>query len=199
MDTYVAVASKRDWRSYAERPIPDDVETRILDAGRLAGSAVNRQPWTFVVVENPDVKERLAETVYAQDNVRTAPLVIAVATEGGGSALDVGRAMQNMFLVAWNEGVVSCPNGMPDPEASASVLGLADRGRLQPGLAADVVIFDPQRIRGGQRRTVYDLPGHQPRLIQQADGIHTVIVNGEVVLEENQHTGALPGQVVRGA
>jgi len=81
----------------------------------------------------------------------------------------------------------------------ASVLGLADRGRLQPGLAADVVIFDPQRIRGGQRRTVYDLPGHQPRLIQQADGIHTVIVNGEVVLEENQHTGALPGQVVRGA
>jgi N-acyl-D-aspartate/D-glutamate deacylase len=81
----------------------------------------------------------------------------------------------------------------------ADVLGLADRGRLQPGLAADVVIFDPQRIRGGQRETVYDLPGHQPRLIQQADGIHMVIVNGEVVLEDNQHTGALPGQVVRGA
>jgi N-acyl-D-aspartate/D-glutamate deacylase len=68
---------------------------------------------------------------------------------------------------------------------------------LQPGLAADVVIFDPQHIRGGQRQTVYDLPGHQPRLIQQADGIRMVIVNGEVVLEENQHTGALPGQVVK--
>ena len=81
----------------------------------------------------------------------------------------------------------------------ASVLGLADRGRLQPGAAADVVIFDPQRIRGGQLRTVNDLPAQQPRLIQQAEGIHRVIVNGEVVLEEGRHTGALPGQVVRGA
>jgi len=79
----------------------------------------------------------------------------------------------------------------------AQVLGLADRGRLQPGFAADVVIFDQQRIRGGQRQTVYDLPGHQPRLIQRADGIHMVIVNGEVVLEENRHTGALPGQVIK--
>src|SRR5712691_1024498 len=81
----------------------------------------------------------------------------------------------------------------------ASVLGLADRGRLQPGAAADVVIFDPQRIRGGQLRTVNDLPARQPRLIQRAEGIHRVIVNGEVVLEEGRHTGALPGQVVRGA
>jgi nitroreductase len=90
---------------------------------------VNRQPWTCVVVESPDVKDRLAETVFAHDNVSTAPLVIAITTEGGGWALDVGRAMQNMFLVAWNDGVVSCPNGMPDPEAAADVLGL-EEGRL---------------------------------------------------------------------
>ena len=44
MDTYLAVASKRDWRSYADRPIPDDVVTRILDAGRLSGNASNKQP-----------------------------------------------------------------------------------------------------------------------------------------------------------
>jgi nitroreductase len=129
VDTYLAVASKRDWRSYADRPVPPEVERRILDAGRLSGSAVNRQPWTFVVVETPEVKEQVAQMVYAQDNVRTAPLVIAIATEGGGSALDVGRAMQNMFLVAWNEGVVSCPNGMPDPAAAARALRL-DGGLL---------------------------------------------------------------------
>jgi nitroreductase len=127
VDTYLAVASKRDWRSYAsDRPVPPEVERRILDAGRVAGSAMNRQPWVFVVVESPDAKERVAQSVYAQDNVRTAPLVIAIATEGGKAALDVGRAMQNMFLVAWNEGVVSCPNGMPDPEAAARVLELED-------------------------------------------------------------------------
>jgi nitroreductase len=130
VDTYLAVASKRDWRSYADRPIPDDVVTRILDAGRLAGSAVNRQPWTFVVVESPERKEQLSELVYAGGNVRSAALVVAIATPGGGSLLDVGRAMQNMFLAAWNDGVVSCPNGMPDPAAVSELLGL--EGDLQP-------------------------------------------------------------------
>jgi nitroreductase len=129
VDTYLAVASKRDWRSYADRPVPDDVVARILDAGRLAGSAVNRQPWTFVVVDNPGLKERLAEMVYTGDNVRRAAFVVAIGTKDGGRALDVGRALQNMMLVAWNEGVVSCPNGMPDAVAAAQVLGL-DEGLL---------------------------------------------------------------------
>ena len=126
MDTYLAVASKRDWRSYADPPVPPEVERRILDAGRVAGSAMNRQPWVFVVVESPEAKERVAQTVYAQDNVRGAGLVIAIATPGGGSTLDIGRAMQNMFLAAWNDGVVSCPNGIPDAAAAARVLGLED-------------------------------------------------------------------------
>jgi nitroreductase len=124
VDTYLAVASKRDWRSYAERPIPDDVATRILDGGRLAGSAVNRQPWAFVLVDDRERRERVAETVYAGDNIRGAALVVAIVTEGGGNALDVGRAMQNMFLVAWNDGVASCPNGMPDADQAAAALGL---------------------------------------------------------------------------
>jgi nitroreductase len=129
VDTYLAVASKRDWRSYADRPVPEDVRRRIIDAGRLAGSAVNRQPWTFVVVESPDLKDRLAETVYAAANVRTCAFAVAIVTDGGKYPLDVGRAMQNMFLVAWNDGVVSCPNGAPDPAAAARVLGL-DEGLL---------------------------------------------------------------------
>jgi nitroreductase len=126
MDTYLAVASKRDWRSYADRPIPPEVERRILEAGRVSGSAMNRQPWVFVVVESPEARERVAQTVYASDNVRSAALVVAIATQGGGSTLDVGRAMQNMFLTAWNDGVASCPNGMPETDAAASALGLEE-------------------------------------------------------------------------
>ena len=129
MDVYLAVASKRDWRSYADRPVPEDVQRRILDAGRLAGSAVNKQPWRFVVVESDEAKQRVAETVYAGGNVASSAFAVAIATEGGGYPVDVGRAMQNMFLVGWNEGVVSCPNGMPDPEAAAKALGL-DEGWL---------------------------------------------------------------------
>jgi nitroreductase len=126
VDTWLAVASKRDWRSYADRSVPEDVRDRILDAGRLAGSAVNKQPWRFVVVASDEAKQRVAELVYAGDNIATSAFAGAIATEGGGSALDVGRALQNMFLVAWNEGVVSCPNGMADPEAAANALGLDD-------------------------------------------------------------------------
>lgn len=148
MDTYLAVASKRDWRSYADRAIPEEVVDRILDAGRLAGSAVNRQPWTFVVVEDEERKQRLAETVYAASNVLGAALVIAIVTEGGGSPLDVGRAMQNMMLVAWNDGVASCPNGMPDPAAAAEALGL--EGNLQP---VNVLSFGyPRRPQNPQDR-----------------------------------------------
>jgi nitroreductase len=130
VDTYLAVASKRDWRSYADRPIPEDVVTRILDAGRLSGNASNKQSWTFVLVQDPERKERLAESVYVAGNVRSAALVVAIATPGGGSLLDAGRAMQNMMLVAWNEGLVSCPNGMPDRDQTAQVLGL--EGDLVP-------------------------------------------------------------------
>ena len=96
MDVDLAVASKRDWRSYAEREVPQDVQGRILDAGRVAGSAVNRQPWRFIVVESDEAKGRVAQVVYAAGNVEACAFAVAIATEGGGSAIDVGRALQNM-------------------------------------------------------------------------------------------------------
>ena len=126
MDVGLAVASKRDWRSYSDQRVSEDVQRRILDAGRLAGSAVNKQLWRFVIVESEDAKERVSQVVYAEGNIQTCAFAVAIVTEGGGSAIDVGRAMQNMFLVAWNEGVVSCPNGMADQGAAAQALGLDD-------------------------------------------------------------------------
>jgi FMN reductase [NAD(P)H] len=129
VDTYLAVASKRDWRNYADRPVAEDVQRRILDGGRLSGSSGNKQPWLFVVVEGDEAKERVARVVYEHDNIATCAFAVAIATEGGKYPFDVGRAMQNMFLVAWNEGVASCPNGLADRAAAAAVLGLDD-GRL---------------------------------------------------------------------
>ncbi len=136
MDTYLSVASKRDWRRFSERPIPDDVATRILDAGRLAGSASNKQPRRFIVVEDRELRERLAETVFAPGNVLGAALVVAVVGPGGElNAFDAGRAVQNMFLTAWNEGVASVPNGMRDASRTAEVLGLGEEERVRIVLA----------------------------------------------------------------
>jgi nitroreductase len=120
MDARLAIASRRDERNYSDRPIPDEIVERILDAGRLSGSASNRQRWRYLVVESPERKDALADAVYAPQNVRTAMLVVAIV--GGG--FDLGRTAQNMMVAAWNEGVLSCPNGIPDQGAVQRVLGL---------------------------------------------------------------------------
>jgi nitroreductase len=130
MDAYLALVSKRDERDYAERPIPDDVARRILEAGRLAGSAANRQPSRFLVVENDDLRRRVAESVYVPGNVLGAQLVVAIAVHGKGpTQFDAGRGAQNMMIAAWNEGVASCPNGIPDAGRMAELLDLGEDER----------------------------------------------------------------------
>ncbi len=151
MDTYLAIASKRDERRYADRPVAAELVARILDAGRVAGSAMNRQPWQFLVVEDRARVERLAETVYAPQNVLGAALVIAVVMRGT-AAFDAGRACQNMMLAAWNEGVASCPNGLADQERARELLGLADDERV-----ATVLSFGyPSRPRDPASRSAED-------------------------------------------
>ncbi|HYA35615.1 MAG TPA: amidohydrolase family protein [Candidatus Binataceae bacterium] len=83
----------------------------------------------------------------------------------------------------------------------AEVFGITDRGRLQPGLAGDVTIFDPDKVGASKLRRVYDMPGGQDRLVSDASGIDAVIVNGKVIRREGSDTvapdGPLPGRVLR--
>jgi nitroreductase len=127
MELWLAIASRREVRDYADTPIPDDVQRRILDAGRLSGSSKNSQPWRFVVVESLELRERLADLVYEPTNIRGAQLVVAVAVRGKGPvSLDAGRCAQNMLLTAWDQGVGASPNGMPDRAAVTELLGLRE-------------------------------------------------------------------------
>jgi len=127
VDAFLAIASKRDTRRYADRPVPDDIERRILEAGRVTGSARNRQPWRFLVVESRERREQLAGAVYEPRNVRGAQLVVAIASS---ASMDTGRCVQDMMLAAWNDGVASCPNGIADAEKARAALGLADDDQL---------------------------------------------------------------------
>jgi N-acyl-D-aspartate/D-glutamate deacylase len=80
---------------------------------------------------------------------------------------------------------------------SASALGLYDRGLLRPGLAADVVVFDPDTVSPLPESIVHDFPANGWRVKEPAAGVSATIVNGEVLLENGEHTGALPGKVLR--
>ena len=80
---------------------------------------------------------------------------------------------------------------------SASALGLYDRGLLRPGMNADVVIFDPDTVKPLPESIVHDFPANGWRVKEPAAGVSATIVNGEVLLENGEHTGALPGKVAR--
>lgn len=151
MDAHLAIASKRDVRRYAPEPLPADVVRRVLDAGRLAGSARNRQPARLVVAERPAARAAAAAAVYVPATVQGAALVVAVVVTPGGGLVDfdAGRVAQNMMVAAWADGVASCPNGVADHTALAAPLGLGAEER-----AVVVLTFGrPVTARDPGRRT----------------------------------------------
>lgn len=79
----------------------------------------------------------------------------------------------------------------------ADYLGLADRGRIRPGLKADLNIIDPERLRVHAPYLVQDLPAGGQRLLQKAEGYRATIVSGQVVVREDEVTAARPGRLVR--
>jgi len=80
----------------------------------------------------------------------------------------------------------------------ATYWGFVDRGLIREGMAADLLVFDPDTIAPEMPEVVRDLPAGARRLTQRARGIAATVVNGEVVLRDGQPTGALPGQLLRG-
>jgi N-acyl-D-amino-acid deacylase len=82
---------------------------------------------------------------------------------------------------------------------SASAFGIYDRGLVQPGMAADLVVFDPDTVAPVKEDVVHDFPANGWRMRELAEGIHYTVVNGEVLLEKGQHTGNHPGRVIRNA
>jgi len=150
VDVYLAVASKREVRDYDGRPLGEEAERRILEAGRVAGSSKNRQARRFVVVRDDALRDEVAESVYASDNVRGAALVVAVVVGGKGpTSFDAGRAAQNMMLAASSDGIGSCPNGVADAGRLQAAIGHGDDERV-----ASVLTFGyPARPRHPERRS----------------------------------------------
>jgi N-acyl-D-aspartate/D-glutamate deacylase len=80
---------------------------------------------------------------------------------------------------------------------TADFFGLADRGRLVPGLRADVNLIDYNRLQVQKPELVHDMPANGRRFVQKVDGYEATLVAGTPIFEHGEHTGALPGRLVR--
>lgn len=105
-------------RNFTDEPISKEQLDRVLEAGRLAPSAKNRQAWRFVVMEKPELRERVQEAAFGQEYVGQAPVIIALCTTNveykmpNGQLsypVDLGIAGSFMMLQAVHEGLGTCP------------------------------------------------------------------------------------------
>jgi nitroreductase len=128
METFDAVRTVLAVREYQARPIAEDVIARIVEAGRLTGSASNRQPWHFVVVTDRDTLRRLGEAVPTGSYTTGAPMaiVVAVQREDRFALSDASRAIQSMILTAWDAGVGSNWTGFAGMDQVRPILDIPD-------------------------------------------------------------------------
>src|SRR6185369_16156940 len=106
MEAFEAVRTLLAVRRYLDRPVPEAVVHKIVEAGRLTGSAMNLQPWHFIVIQDRETLRRLGALARSGPYIAAAPLAIAVEKTGY-AVSDASRAIHSMLLVAWSEGVGS--------------------------------------------------------------------------------------------
>jgi len=199
------------WSDIVVRTVSLDTH-RALQGRRLAAIAAERGVHESDVMLDLALAERL-ETVFelktrsAEEEARMAEMV------KGGHAIpsqsDAGAHLNTNFCTAGEssyvlgewvrerqlltlEDAVRRLTFQP-----ASIMGLHDRGLVREGMAADLMVFDLARIGVREDEVSNDGPAGASRRLQRADGVHHVIVGGNVVLNHGQHTGALPGRVLR--
>ncbi len=163
MDAYQAIKSLRSVRHFLDKPISDEVLNRILEAGRWTGSAKNVQPWQFIVVRNRETLGRLAGCGQFASHLRGAALAIVIVTPTNWSGtVDAGRAVQDLLLAAWDEGVGSCIASMHDADCARAVLDVP-QDRQVVAISFGYPQSDaPQTIEGRPRDQVLANVGRRP-------------------------------------
>jgi nitroreductase len=130
-----AIAARQSVRAYEDRPVEPDKLQRILEATRLAPSAKNLQEWRFIVVQDPQLREKLIAAAHGQEFVGQAPVVIAACAVGTDHimpcglpsfAIDVAIALDHLSLAAVEEGLGTCWIGAFDQQKVKALLGVPE-------------------------------------------------------------------------
>jgi nitroreductase len=109
LETLEALRTRRSIRAYTDQSVPRDLIEQVIDAGRLAATARNIQPWEFVVVTNAATRRAIADRTEFGKHIAQAPVCIAVFCEDGTYYLEDGSAAtQNILVAAWGLGLGTC-------------------------------------------------------------------------------------------
>jgi nitroreductase len=141
MEVLEAIRKRRSVRRYLPNPIPDDVMGRVLEAVRLAPSAKNLQPWRFILVRDPTLKDRLAAACVNQTFMAEAPLIVAACGHPERSygrmgrymnswTVDVAIAFEHLVLQAQAEGLGTCWIGSFYEDEVKALLGVPAEARV---------------------------------------------------------------------
>lgn len=118
-----AIRTQRVIRDFSKQPIPEDNVTAILNAARRTGSSKNEQEWQFIVVRDRQRLRQLAEVGPYAGHLAGAAVAIAQVTPDPQGEWDLGRAAQNMTLLAWALGIGSVPAAVDDQDLCRNILG----------------------------------------------------------------------------
>jgi nitroreductase len=162
METRKAIESRRNVREFADRPIDPEILDRIVDAARHAPSSMNGQRWAFVVVTDRERRRALASQGDWAGHVAGAAAAVAVVAPEGEDpderesiAFDLGQAVQNLMLAAWDQGIGSCHATVGRPEGVRELLGLPEGWRcdlvVSLGYPADPSVMTAPPQAGGRR------------------------------------------------
>ncbi|MCL4423858.1 MAG: nitroreductase family protein [Firmicutes bacterium] len=133
LDVFTAIKTRRSIRRYRPEPVPEEKLMKVLEAGRLAPSASNRQPVKFVVVRDQRLKERLVTEGATHAFLTQAGAIIAACAADPSRrlhAIDVAIALDHMTLAAWEEGLGTCWVATFDEARVKEILGIPDPVRV---------------------------------------------------------------------
>ena len=125
MDTMEAIRTVLAVRSFEDKPIPQSIVKEIVEAGRLTASSINGQPWHFIVVQDKQTLQKLGQLAKTGPYIAQAPLAIVVAmSQSPYDVSDGSRAIQDMILAAWSQGIGSNWVGFNNLPQINPVLGI---------------------------------------------------------------------------
>ena len=129
------IFNRRSIRSYENREVPEEVLTQILEAGRQAPSAANRQPIHFIVVKDNELKKNFSSLQF-NSFIKEAPIVIVGCADvnslltGKWAVVDTAISMQSMVIAAWTLGVGSCWIGAFNEEKVKETLKIPEKWKI---------------------------------------------------------------------